>query len=281
MSEAYDLQEEKPLRRSYLLEVLIVVMLLLLLIVFFWDKIFVTIPAGHKGVLFRTIAGGTVTDKYFDEGLIFIFPWDEIYVYDTRVISGQDSIDALTEDGLRVRAEISYRYRPEIDSLGKMHKNLGQDYGDKIIVPHITAATREVISRYRIDALYTTSRSDIQKDMLMQVRNQVDAFYSITTLDLIVRNITLDDTVEKAIANKLVKEQEMLAYDFLIEKELREEERKLIEARGVRLFLDTSGIDILKWKGIEATKELATSENAKVVIIGTNSGEMPVILGGN
>lgn len=264
-----------------MIEVLILIMLLLLLTVFFWDNMFVTIPAGHKGVLFRTIAGGTVTDKYFNEGLVFIFPWNEMYVYDTRVISGQDTIDALTEDGLQVRAEISYRYRPKIDSLGKMHKNLGLDYRDKIIVPHVTAATRDVISRYRIDALYTTSRSDIQEDMLVQVRNQVDSVYPITTLDLIVRNIALDETVEKAISDKLVKEQEMLGYDFLIEKELREEERKLIEARGIRYFQDTSGIDILKWKGIEATKELATSPNAKVVIIGTDSGEMPVILGGN
>lgn len=281
MSQTPDTYEEEPLKRSYMLEVLITVMLLLLLVVFFWDSMFITVPAGHKGVLFRTIAGGTVTDKYFDEGLIFIFPWDEMYVYDTRVISGQDSIEALTEDGLQVRAEISYRYRPKIDSLGLMHKNLGEDYADKIIVPHVTAATRDVISRYRIDALYTTSRSDIQEDMLVQVRSQVDAVYSITTLDLIVRNITLDETVEQAISDKLVKEQEMLGYDFLIEKELREEERKLIEARGIKLFRDTSGIDILKWKGIEATQELATSPNAKVVIIGTDSGEMPVILGGN
>ena len=281
MSQTSGLHEEEPLKQSYMMTALVVIMLLLLLVVSFWDNIFINIPSGHKGVLFRTLAGGTVTGKYFDEGLVFIFPWNEMYVYDTRVISGQDSIDALTEDGLQVRAEISYRYRPKIDSLGKMHKNLGLDYSDKIIVPHVTAATRDVISRYRSDALYTTSRSDIQADMLAQVRSQVDSFYPITTIDLIVRSIVLDETVEKAIDDKLVKEQEMLGYDFLIEKELREEERKLIEARGIKYFQDTSGIDILKWRGIEATEKLAKSENAKVVIIGTDSGEMPVILGGN
>lgn len=281
MSEPTNIQEEKKYGRSRMLEALIFIMLLLLLIVAFWDSIFITIPAGHKGVLFRTLAGGTVTDRYYDEGLVLVLPWNEMYVYDTRIISGQDSIEALTEDGLQVRAEISYRFRPKIDSLGNMHKNLGLDYPDKIIVPHVTAATRDVISRYRIDALYTTSRSDIQADMLAQVRSQVDSFYSITTIDLIVRNIALDETVEQAIADKLVQEQEMLAYDFILEKEMREEERKLIEARGIKLFRDTSGIDILKWKGIEATEKLATSPNAKVVIVGTDSGEMPVILGGN
>ncbi|MCB0566501.1 MAG: prohibitin family protein [Phaeodactylibacter sp.] len=269
------------MKRSYLMEALIVIMCVLLLIVAFWEFILINIPAGHKGVLFRPLKGGTVTDRYFDEGLVLIFPWNQIYIYDTRVISGQDTIDALTEDGLQVRAEISYRYRPEADSLGKMHKDLGQDYADKVIVPHVTAATRDVISRYRMDALYTTSRSDIQSDMLGRVRDQVDGSYPITTIDLIVRNIVLEETVEQAIANKLVKEQEMLAYDFIIEKELKEEERKLIEARGIKYFQDTSGINILQWRGIEATEELAKSPNAKVVIIGTDTGELPVILGGN
>ncbi len=280
MNQTADIQEEDQFKRSRLLEILIGIMVFLMLIIYFWDNIFITVPAGHKGVLFRTIRGGTVTDKYYDEGLVLVLPWNEMYIYDTRVISGQDSIDALTEDGLQVKAEISYRYRPNFDSLGMMHKNLGLDYEDKIVVPHVTAATRDVISRYRIDALYTTSRKDIQDDMLLQVRNQVDSVYPITTLDLIVRNIVIDETVEQAIANKLVKEQEMLAYDFIIEKELKEEERKLIEARGIRYFQDTSGIDILQWKGIEATKELSTSPNAKVVIIGTDSGDLPVILGG-
>ena len=273
--------KEDTVKRSYLMEVLIVMMSLSLLIVTFWDAIFVTIPAGHKGVLFKTFGGGTVVDDHWDEGLAFVLPWNEMHLYDTRVISGQDTIVALTEDGLQVSAEISYRYRPEVDSLGLIHKNVGLDYPKKIIVPHVTAATREVISRYRIDALYTTSRSDIQEDMLSQVKNQVDAMYPITTIDLIVRNITLDETVEQAIAEKLVKEQEMLAYDFILEKELKEERRKLIEARGIKFFRDTSGIDILQWKGIEATKEIATSSNSKVVIIGTNTGELPVILGGN
>lgn len=281
MSQTQKKEEEEIIRRPYLLEVLIIVMVFLMVAAVFIGFIVIYIPAGHKGVLFKPFTEGTVTGKHWDEGLAFIFPWNQMYIYDTRIITGQDTIDALTEDGLQVQAELSYRYRPEIDSLGLIHKNIGQDYSEKVIVPHVTAATRDVISRYRIDALYTTSRADIQRDMLARVRHQVDDHYPITTIDVVVRNIVLDEVVERAISNKLVQEQEMLGYDFIIEKELKEEERKLIEARGIRLFRDTSGIDILQWKGIEATQNIATSPNAKVVIIGTDTGELPVILGGN
>ena len=278
---APDWEKEEKTSRSYALEILIVVMVLLLLLVYFWTGIFVQIPAGHRGVLFRPLNGGTVTDKSFGEGIALIWPWNTMNLYDVRVLAGQDTIAALTEDGLSVSAEISYRYQPQSNSLGIIHKSIGMDYKAKIIVPHMTAATRDVVSRYRVDALFTTGRQDMQEAMLKQVRQQVDSVYPITILDLVVRNIVIDKTVEKAIADKLVKEQEMLGYDFILKKEEKEETRKRIEARGIKLFRDSSGIDFLRWKGIEATKELATSPNAKVVVIGSGRDGLPIILGGN
>ena len=273
--------EAPKIRRSYLMESLIVMMCTLMLVIAFSDSIMIKVPAGHKGVLFRPFNGGTVVDRCWEEGIAFILPWDEMTIYDTRVISGQDTIDALTIDGLLVSAQISYRYSPLVDSLGYLHKRLGADYAEKLIIPHVTGATREVISRYRVDALYNTSRDAIQMDMLSQVRSQVDAIYPLITIDLIVRNIKLDDTVEQAIARKLVQEQEMLGYDFLIEKQTKESERSNIEAQTIRNFQTISGIDVLKMKGIEATQELAKSPNSKIIIIGTNEKELPIIFGGN
>ena len=37
---------------------------------------------------------------------------------------------------------------------------------------------------------------------------------------------------------------------------------------------------LLKWKGIEATQEIAKSSNAKIVVIGNGDGDLPIILGG-
>jgi hypothetical protein len=36
---------------------------------------------------------------------------------------------------------------------------------------------------------------------------------------------------------------------------------------------------LLEWKGIEATEKLATSSNAKVVVIGNSKNGLPLILG--
>ena len=273
--------EEPKLGRSYMLEVLITLMVGIMLFVYFWDNMVIQIPSGCRGVLFRTLGDGTVIDKSYGEGLTLIFPWNKMTIYDIKILAGQDTIHALTQDGLSVHAEISYRYTIKPDSVGLIHKSIGEDYKNNIIVPHVTAATRDVVSRFRVDALFTTGRKDMQEAMLTQVREQVDRYYPLVTIDLVIRNITIDKTVEQSIANKLVREQDMLGYDFLLKKEEKEKDRKLIEAQGIKKFRDVSGIDFLEWKGIEATKELSVSPNAKVIVIGAGKNGLPIILGGN
>lgn len=101
--------------------------------------------------------------------------------------------------------------------------------------------------------------------------------------DVLIRRIQLPEQIEKAIQNKLVVEQQTQEYDFRLQREERERDRKRIEAQGIRMFQDivNEGISdrYLKWKGIDATLELAKSANAKVVIIGSSADGLPIILG--
>lgn len=100
---------------------------------------------------------------------------------------------------------------------------------------------------------------------------------------VLIEQITLPEQIERAIQNKLVIEQQAQEYDFRLARERKEKERKRIEAEGIRLFQDivAEGISdrYLRWKGIDATLELAKSENAKVVVIGNASDGLPLILG--
>ncbi len=72
--------------------------------------------------------------------------------------------------------------------------------------------------------------------------------------------------------------------EFVLQREQQEAERKRIEAAGIRDFqrIVAQGISaqLLTWKGIEATEKLASSQNAKVVIIGSGDKGLPIILGG-
>jgi len=275
-------EEDTNSWRPYLLGLLIMAMLSTMVLVYFANHFYVLVPAGYKGALFSPFRGGTQLDGvYFEEGFSLKFPWDYVHLYDTRILEHQDTIVALTEDGLEVIAEISYRYFPDYHRIGYLHREIGPHYLESILVPQLTSITRDVISRYRVDKLYSTSRDSIQTDMTNRSQNQITDNYPISIINVVVRNIVLPEKVKTAIAAKLVREQEMLEYNFRLELEEKEARRKEIEGRGVRSFRDSSGMSILQWEGIKATKDLAKSDNAKVIVIGTDSKDLPIILGGN
>lgn len=72
--------------------------------------------------------------------------------------------------------------------------------------------------------------------------------------------------------------------EFVLLREAKEAERKRIEAQGIADFqrIVSQGISdqLLRWKGIEATMEIAKSPNSKVVVVGAGKDGLPLILGG-
>ena len=91
--------------------------------------------------------------------------------------------------------------------------------------------------------------------------------------DISFRSVTLPHLVKKAIERKEEQFHINLEYDFRLDRERKESERKAIEARGIQSFqrIVSDGITdaYLRWKGIDATLQLAQSNNSKIVLIGS------------
>ena len=100
---------------------------------------------------------------------------------------------------------------------------------------------------------------------------------------LLIRSINLPEQIKLAIENKLTQEQEALAYQFRLEKEKSEAERKRIAAEGeaaANNIVNSSLTDrLLKMRGIEATLDLSKSPNTKVIVVGGGEDGLPLILG--
>ena len=101
--------------------------------------------------------------------------------------------------------------------------------------------------------------------------------------DTLVLGLELPATVNAAINRKIEQYYLVQEYGFRVEREKKESERKQIEANGIRDFQQTvtQGISdsYVRWRGIEATLQLAQSPNSKIVIIGSGKDGLPVILG--
>lgn len=261
------------------LPILIGVVLLIIIVA----KSAVTIGSGEAGVLYKTFGGGVVTDEPpLGEGFHIVAPWNKVYVYEVRRQEIFEKMKVLSSNGLDIQLDASAWYKPDVNNLGKLHQEIGDNYLQRIILPTIRSAARSVVGRYTPEQLYSSKRDAIQREIFEETKKIVDDQYIVLD-EILVRDVTLPPTIKDAIERKLKQEQESLEYEFRLVTAEKEAERQIIEAEGkaqANKILSASLTDkILQDKGIEATNKLAESPNSKVVIIGSGDSGMPIILG--
>ena len=261
--------------------ILLVMMLIcLFLIVFLWHQIFITIRSGEGGVLYQRFAGGTVTDTVYSEGFHIIAPWDSMTIYTVRYQVHPHEMFALTRKGLKINLALTIRYKPEYNLLGVLHKTVGPDYLQKVVLPQVEAVLRTLVGNFEAEEIYSTKRAIVQK-IVSESLNQVSQRF-IKIDDVMITEVELPPYIQKAIEMKLEQKELAEAYEYRLAKEEKEAERKRIEATGIHDYnkkVAASLTDkILTWKGVTATLELSKSENAKVVVIGSGKDGLPIIL---
>lgn len=264
---------------------LLVGLIVVLPVLIFWNTLTVTISSGHAGLLFHTFGDGVdVMEKPLMSGFHFKAPWNKVYEYEIRQKERMEALNVLSSNLLKIEMDMTIFYQPDLAKLPQLEIERGRNYEEKVITPAMRSIAREVIAKYLPEEFNTTKREEIQAEIEAELSAKLAANY-IQLNDVLIRNIRLPRTLEEAIERKLQQEQESLEYEFRIEKASKEAERKRIEAEGIRDFQEivSSGIseELLKWKGIEATAELANSTNSKVIVIGSGEDGLPLILGGN
>ena len=258
---------------------LILLLIGLLVLVFFWRFIVITIEPGQAGVLFERFSG-TKIDKVYTEGLDIYSPLDTLYIYEIRKRIAFHEFDVISNKGLSVHLSLAIRYRPEVELLGLLHQKIGPDYLSRVILPQIESVLRKQLGDYTAEQIYTNEAGLLTKAILKAL-DEVGRNY-VEVDDIIIRSITLPPEIVTAIQNKLKQEEFMKSYEFRIQTAQKEAERKKIEAQGISTYhtiVDQSLTEaILRHKGINATEKLATSNNAKVVVIGGGKDGLPLIL---
>ncbi|MCC5931645.1 MAG: prohibitin family protein [Cyclobacteriaceae bacterium] len=267
------------------LPIVVIGVTVLAVILFLSSSLFVTIESGQRGVLFKKFGGGLDKDKIFSEGFHVKAPWNTMFVYDVRENSAEEKMEVLDRSGLSLQVEVSVRFHPEYEKIGDIHQRFGEFYADRLVKPEVRSTVRRVMGRYSAEEIYSTKRAEVERSIIEETRAILSAAdNNINMKALLIRAIILPEQIKNAIESKLQQEQEALAYQFRLEKERSEAERKRIAAEGESLANEIINKSLtnqlLKMRGIEATTGLANSPNTKVVIIGNSEG-LPLILGNN
>ena len=250
----------------------------LVLIVLMFNSI-TRVGTGHVGVL---TLFGKVTGETLGEGIHVINPLKTNNEMSIQTQSIKESASVPSSEGLMMSLDTSLIYHLNPDHAADVFQKTGADYEDKFVEPTLRSAIREATASHSANALYTGEREMVGKQIFDQLSSQLSQ-RGLTVESVLLRDIQLPPTLKASIETKQQAEQEALAMNFRLQKETQEAQRKRIEAQGIRDFqqIVAQGISpqLLEWKGIEATENLAKSANAKVVVIGNNKNGLPLILG--
>ncbi|MCT4672087.1 MAG: prohibitin family protein [Prolixibacteraceae bacterium] len=261
-----------------------VVILGVLLLVAFGSQLFFTLNPGERAVIFRPYSTGLDKENVFKPGFHVKAPWNSISIYNVKEQKREERMDVLDKNGLSINIDVSVRFNPTYDQIGYLHERFGSNYIDQLVVPEVRSTVRQVAGRYTAEEIYSTKRSEVEKAIIEESMESLHKNH-IEMRALLIRSINLPAQIKQAIENKLKQEQEALAYRFKLEREKSEAERKKIEAEGIAnyntIVSRSLSENVLKQRGIQATLELAKSQNAKVIVVGSGKEGLPLILGNN
>jgi len=238
------------------------------------------IDAGYIGVqsLF-----GKVQSKVLYSGLNLVNPLVDVKEVDVRTQNytmsgihdegskeGDDAIRVLTKDGLEVTIDLSVLYRVNDKKATQLVQQIGLEYEDKVIRPVARTIIRDNAVYYDAVELYSTRRDEFQARIFKGIDDEFSK-RGLVLENLLVRNIALPQAVKLTIESKINAEQDAQKMQFVLQKEKQEAERKRVEAQGIadyqRIISEGLTDKQLRYEQIKAYREIANSENAKVIIM--------------
>ena len=248
---------------------------LLALIVFSFASC-ATIRQGEVGVK-RTF--GKYADKPYTEGLKVFNPLSSrIIKITTQTENLEVALNIPSKEGLNIRSEVSILYNVVGSQAPDLLRNIGPDFERNIILPVFRSSVSDVTARFYAKDMHTGERSTIENAIKDQMMKYLDG-KGLVVEAVLLKSIQMPKSLANAIEEKLEAEQRSQRMEFVLQEARQQADQKRIEAEGVRdaqkIISEGLSPEILQFKSIEAFRELANSNNAKIIV---TDGDLPMIM---
>jgi regulator of protease activity HflC (stomatin/prohibitin superfamily) len=259
-------------------------------LIFLLLLIFASVKQVEPGMVGVKKLFGKVSNNILESGLNFINPLVKVVMFDIRTenytmsavhdegaVRGDDAIRVLSADGLEVIVDLTVLYKVVPSEAPRILKEVGTDYRNVIVRPICRTGIRNNAVYYDAVSLYSTKRDEFQNRIFSAIESNFKE-RGLLLEQLLIRNLTLPESVKAAIESKINAEQEAQKMTFVLQKERQEAERKRVEAQGIADYqkILSSGLSdrLLQYEMIKA---ITNSPNAKLIIM-TNEKGLPIMV---
>ena len=199
----------------------------LLVIYFFGLWPFVAIGAGERGVVLNF---GAFNGTVMSPGLHLKLPLvQNIVRYNVQTQKDEVNASAASKDLQEVTAKIAVNYHIEPDRVGDLHKNIGDQYGYRVVDPAIQEAIKAATAQYTAEELIT-KRVAVKDAMKNALTDRLNREYINVEEDSIV-NFAVSQSFNASIEAKVTAEQDALAAKNKLEQVKYEAQQQIETAK--------------------------------------------------
>jgi regulator of protease activity HflC (stomatin/prohibitin superfamily) len=265
---------------------------------------YATVGPGQVGVVWTP--NGTRQEVY-PEGTWGVGYFDRATVYDARSQERDEQLEVLASNGLRIVLDASVRYHIVPQEAARLDRELGVHYYEILLGPTLRSQARRVVGRYQPEEIYSSQRELIERQIREGMEKAIAGRHVVLEA-VLVRNVTLPETIQQAINDKLQAEQQALKMKFVLAQAEGEAQKRLIEQKAeadrariaAQSRAETDKIDaeghaeakridaqatadyerlveqhltdpMLRWQEIEAMRTLGASPNSKILFFGNGN----------
>lgn len=222
---------------------------------------------------------GKLNDKPVEEGVRFFNPFTTTFIrVPIRTTNVEQTLLLPSKEGLTITAEVSVLYNIEKDEAPNIIKDIGKHYERNVLINTLRSSAANISAEYFAKDMHSTRRNEIER-AIQDKMNTVLGEKGFDIQAVLLKSINLPDRLSSAIEDKLRAEQQFQEMEFVVQRELKEADRKRAEAEGIRdaQAIINQGLTplLIQYQSIEAFRELSRSNNAKIII---TDGKAPIMI---
>jgi regulator of protease activity HflC (stomatin/prohibitin superfamily) len=231
---------------------------------------FAAVPAGHRGVI---TTFGSPSDQVLSEGLHFRVPLaQKLNLVNVSIQKGEGDGDAASRDLQTVHTRVALNYHVRPDGAISVFRDLGNQPGERIIIPAVQEAVKAVTARFTAEELIA-KRTEVRDQIVAQLRERLSR-HGIVVDEFSIVNFNFSKSFNDAIEGKTTAEQLKLKAERDLQRIEVEAKQRVAQARA-----EAESLAVQRQQVTPELIRLREMENQRMAIEKWD-GKLPHVSGG-
>lgn len=237
------------------------------------------VDGGERAVMFDTLRGGILPDVIGEGTHIQIPVIQRPVIMDVRTRPREIPSVTGTKDLQMVNIKLRVLWRPVIEELPKLYKELGIDFDERVLPSIGNEVLKSVVAQYNAEELLS-KRAEVSARIRQELEKRAAQFH-LTLDDVSITHLTFGREFMKAIEAKQVASQEAERQQWVVKKAEQERRAVVTRAEGeaeaaniITQAIESTGNAIVEVRRIDAAKEIAAklAGSRNIVYLPNTSG---------